>query len=103
MSIEAVSEFLEKVSHHEKLQQELLEIMEFNENDQVRVTELAAKHGFDFTPNELLQQVEQLHSDEQLNDEELEYVAGGSQRDWRTVGNLVDIFSQGIGFTKDKV
>ena len=47
MSIEAVSEFLQKVSNHEELQRELIEVMEFNENDQLTVTELAAKYGFD--------------------------------------------------------
>ena len=99
MSIEAVSEFLEQVSQHQELQRELVEVMEFDEQDQIRVTELATKYGFDFTPNELLQQAEQLHSDEQLDDDDLDSVVGGSQRDWRTIGNLISIFNQGIGLT----
>ena len=103
MSIEAVSEFLQKVSNHEELQRELIEVMEFNENDQLTVTELAAKYGFDFTPNELLQQVEELQDNQQLDDEELEYVVGGnSLRAWNALGNLIGIFSGEMTLDKTK-
>ena len=103
MSIEAVSEFLQKVSNHEELQRELIEVMEFNENDQLTVTDLAAKYGFDFTPNELLQQVEELQDNQQLDDEELEYVVGGnSLRGWNALGNLIGIFNGEMALDKSK-
>lgn len=95
MSIEAVNQFLETVSQDEKLQQELIKVMEFNENDRVAVTELAAKYGFDFTASELWQQVEKLQNkfeysqnNQPLNDEELELVMGGLNN-WSTPRQLI--------------
>ena len=58
MSIEAVNKFLQKVSQDNQLQQELIEVMEFGQNDRFAITELGVKHGFDFTPKELWKQVE---------------------------------------------
>ena len=91
MSIEAVNQFLQKVSQDNKLQQELIEVMEFGQNDRFAITELVVKYGFDFTPKELWQQVEKLHNNEQLEDEDLECVVGGS-RNWKTIGQLVSLF-----------
>ena len=95
MSIRAVNQFLRKVSQDRKIQQELIKVTEFNDNDRVVVTELGAKYGFDFTPDELWQEVEKLQNkfkysqnDEQLSDEELESVGGGSHN-WPTLKQLI--------------
>ncbi len=79
MSIEAVNQFLDRVSSDRQLQAEVTQAMEA-ENDRLAVTQLAAKHGFDFTPEELGSQIEQTIESQQegeLNEAELESVAGG--------------------------
>lgn len=76
MSIKAVNQFLTQVSEDSKLQVEISEAME-SENDHEAVTKLAAKYGFDFTPEELGNKLEiSLHKGE-LKEEELEAIAGG--------------------------
>ncbi len=83
MSIEAVNQFLDRVSSDRQLQAEVTQAMEA-ENDRLAVTQLAAKHGFEFTPEELGSQVQNRQSEFQMNQEEgelneaeLESVAGG--------------------------
>ena len=84
MSIEAVNQFLTKVGEDQQLQAELAQAMEA-ENDRQAATELGAKHGYDFTPEELGSEVENRQSEFQsrqsaneLSEQELEAVAGGA-------------------------
>ena len=83
MTVEAVNQFLEKVSEDEKLQEELAKALEV-ENDREAATELAGKYGYEFNSDELWQEVQKRQTDLQqrqeageLSDEELEAVAGG--------------------------
>ena len=83
MSMEAVNQFLTKVSEDQQLQAELAQAMEA-EDDQQAATELAAKYGYDFTPDELGLEIQNRQSEFQsnqeagtLSEEELEAVAGG--------------------------
>ncbi|MDJ0650319.1 MAG: Nif11-like leader peptide family RiPP precursor [Xenococcaceae cyanobacterium MO_188.B19] len=84
MTIEAVNQFLTKVGEDQQLQAELAQVMEA-ENDCQAATELAAKYGYDFTPEELASEIEKRQNEFQNNDtsdelseEELESVAGGA-------------------------
>ena len=84
MSIEAVNKFLQKVTEDQQLQEELAKALE-SENDRQAATDLAAKHGYEFTPDELWAEIQNRQSEFQqkeqageLNDEELEAVAGGA-------------------------
>ena len=83
MSTEAVNQFLIKVSEDKELQAEVTTAMEA-ENDRQAVTELAAKNGYDFTPDELALEITNRQSEFQqlqnheLSENELETIAGGS-------------------------
>ena len=84
MSIEAVNQFLTKVSEDQQLQAELAQAMEA-ENDRQAATELAAKYGYEFTADELASEIQNRQSEFQsnqevdtLSEEELEAVAGGA-------------------------
>jgi predicted ribosomally synthesized peptide with nif11-like leader len=83
MSIASVQEFLGKVSDDQSLQEELAIAMG-SENDREAVTALAQSKGYDFTSDELAQEIENRQAEAQerqaageLSDEELEAVAGG--------------------------
>ncbi len=83
MSTEAVNQFLQKVAEEPQLQEELALALEA-ENDQQAATDLAVKHGYQFTPDELWAEIQNRQSQFQqkqdvgeLNEEELEAVAGG--------------------------
>jgi predicted ribosomally synthesized peptide with nif11-like leader len=83
MSTEAVNEFLQKVTEDPQLQEELAKALEA-ENDRQAVTDLAVKHGYQFTPEELWAEIQNRQSEfeqkqdaGELNEEELEAVAGG--------------------------
>ncbi len=83
MSIEAVNKFLQKVTEDQQLQEELAKALE-SENDRQAATDLAAKHGYEFTPDELWAEIQNRQSEfqqkqaaEELSEEELETVAGG--------------------------
>ena len=83
MSIEAVDQFLTKVNQDEKLQAELSQVMK-SQNDRQAAVDLAAKHGYAFTTEELDKRIEQLEAiqakqaaNETLSEEELEAVSGG--------------------------
>lgn len=85
MSVETVNQFLQKVSEDEKLQQELAKTLESAENQGVATTELGAKYGYQFTSDELWQEIQKRQNEIQqrmeageLNDEEMEAVAGGA-------------------------
>ena len=97
MSNQQVHEFLQKVSSDEQLQQELSKILESAENDREAAVVLAQKHGYTFSADELWQEVKNRQSEfgnttsnEELSDEELEAVAGGSQR-YRPLSTLHDV------------
>ena len=81
MSIQAVNQFLEKVAQDNKIQEELAQAMQA-ENDRQAVVELGAKNGFEFTGEELMTEIEkrqQAAADSgELSEEELEAVAGGA-------------------------
>ena len=84
MSIKSVKQFLSKVTEDQELQAELATAMEA-ENDRQAATELGAKHGFQFTPEELGSEIANRQSEFQtkqsaneLSEQELEAVAGGS-------------------------
>jgi predicted ribosomally synthesized peptide with nif11-like leader len=84
MSVEAVNQFLVRVSEDEKLQQDLANILEAEGNDREAVTELGATYGYQFTPEELWAEIQNRQSEflpsqqaGELSDEELEAVAGG--------------------------
>jgi predicted ribosomally synthesized peptide with nif11-like leader len=84
MSVESINQFFQKLSEDEKLQQELAKAVESAENEGVATAELGAKHGYQFTSDELWQEIQNRHNEIQrskeageLNDEELEAVAGG--------------------------
>jgi predicted ribosomally synthesized peptide with nif11-like leader len=87
MSVETVNQFLQKVSEDTPLQEELTKVLESAENDREAATELGAKHGYQFTSEELWQGIQNRQSEfqvsqnqEELSDEELEAVAGGCMR-----------------------
>ena len=84
MSTQAVNQFLQKVSEDPQLQEELAKILESENNEREAATDLAAKHGYQFTPDELWAEIQNRQSEFQatqeageLNEEELEAVAGG--------------------------
>ena len=83
MSTEAVNQFLQKVTEEPQLQQEFAKALEAG-NDLQAATDLAAKHGYQITPDELQSEIHNRQSEFQqrqnageLNEEELEAVAGG--------------------------
>ena len=80
MTIEAVNQFLTKVNEDKNLQAEVSQAVE-SENKTQAVASLAAKHGYEFTPEELGSQVEQVmeaQKESELSEAELEAVAGGA-------------------------
>ena len=83
MTIEAVNQFLTKVNQEQKLQTELSQAMS-SKSDRQAATKVAAKHGYNFTPEELGTQIEEIkgfktrQAANQLNEEELEAVSGGA-------------------------
>ena len=83
MSIEAVNQFLTKVSQDQQLQAEVDRVIETG-NARQAVTQLGTKHGYQFTPEELASQFQNYQSElktqaasNELSEEELEAVAGG--------------------------
>ena len=81
MTIEAVNQFLGKVSEDQKLRDELSQAMT-SKSDRQAAAKVAAKHGYNFTPEELGTQIKEIKSFQnrqaanQLSEEELEAVAG---------------------------
>ena len=102
MSMEAVNQFLTKVSQEQELQAELAQAMEA-EDDRQAATELAAKHGYDFTPDELWSEIQNRQSEFQskqkageLSEEELEAVAGGACTPAAVIGAVGATVAAGI-------
>ncbi|MGL5804335.1 MAG: Nif11-like leader peptide family natural product precursor [Xenococcaceae cyanobacterium] len=79
MSIEAVNQFLQKVSEDTSLQSKLAQILN-SENACQEATNLGSKHGYMFTPDEIETEIQNYQNSEELNEEELEAVAGGGLR-----------------------
>lgn len=88
MSNQQVHEFLQKVTSDEQLQQELGQVLQSAKDDREAAVALAQKHGYEFSSEELWQEIQNRQSefgkfvantssDEELSDEELETVAGG--------------------------
>ena len=84
MSATAVQDFLAKVSEDKELQGEVAKAME-TDNDREAVTVLAQSKGYEFTTDELGQEIQARQAELQrrqaageLSDEELEAVAGGA-------------------------
>jgi predicted ribosomally synthesized peptide with nif11-like leader len=83
MTTSHVQSFLEQVTNDQRLQEELATAMEA-ENDRQAVTDLARSKGYEFTPDELWQEIqnrqaalESHRNNGELSEEELEGVAGG--------------------------
>jgi predicted ribosomally synthesized peptide with nif11-like leader len=113
MSIAAVQDFLSKVSDDQALQEELAKAMGA-ENDREAVTALAQAKGFDFTSDELWQEIQARQSEAQerqaageLTDEELEAVAGGEFLVSTAVGASIvataGLASVGVGIGISKI
>jgi predicted ribosomally synthesized peptide with nif11-like leader len=84
MTIEAIENFFKKAEQDENLKKELAFWVEGNEEIScVYLTTLARDHGFEFTPEELHDAIEEVRKREQdgqeLTDEDLENVAGGAR------------------------
>lgn len=83
MAAAAVREFLIKVIEDPELQGEMIKAMEA-ENDREAVTALAQSNGYEFTADELWQEIQALQAEfkrrkaaGELTDEELEAIEGG--------------------------
>jgi predicted ribosomally synthesized peptide with nif11-like leader len=81
MSIEAVAEFTNKLAEDQSLQAEIKSAIDDKvglEASQM-VSEIGAKHGYEFTAEEAetLRQLVLAHESGELNDDQLEAVAGG--------------------------
>ena len=82
MAITSVQDFLTKVGQDEALQTELAKALEAG-NERQAVTELAQSKGYEFSPEELMAEVEKRQAAAQeaageLSDQALEEVAGGA-------------------------
>jgi predicted ribosomally synthesized peptide with nif11-like leader len=79
MSLNAVKEFLEKAAQDKELQGEIAVAVKEAEDRIAAVTGVAARHGFQFTPEELSKILESAQgtADSEPTDEELDAVAGG--------------------------
>ena len=106
MSAVAVQEFLAGIKDDQALQAEVAEALQA-ENDRQAVTDLAKSKGFDFSPDELAQEIEAIQAKAQekaeggeLSDEELEAVAGGEVGLTLVSGGILTAaMSAGVTFT----
>lgn len=94
MSIESVNEFLARVESDEQIQSELAQVIESADGEDATdldqkykdgASDLGKKYGYNFTSEELWAEIkqrqdqfEQRQNSEELSDEELEAIAGGS-------------------------
>ncbi|MBD1856130.1 MULTISPECIES: Nif11-like leader peptide family natural product precursor [Leptolyngbya] len=83
MSRQAVTDFLQKVSEDQALQADLAKALQAD-NDREAVTTLGNQKGYDFTSDELWEEVQKRQAEIQaqadsgeLSDEELEAISGG--------------------------
>lgn len=84
MSQQAVADFFQKIAEDPTLQTSLAKALEAD-NDREAVTQLANDSGFEFTADELWEEVQKRQNEfesrqtsGELSDEELEAVAGGA-------------------------
>ena len=86
MSIEAVNQFLTKVSQDKKLQAQFTQAMGAKE-DWTAGIKLAAQHGYKFTAEELATQIEKVVTGTllaELSEKQLEAVAGGCSLEFQS-------------------
>ena len=80
MATTTVQEFLDKVAQDETLQAELAKALEAG-NERQAVTQLGQSKGYEFSPEELIAEVEKRQAaqeaSDELSDADLEQVAGG--------------------------
>ncbi|WP_342596843.1 Nif11-like leader peptide family natural product precursor [Cyanobacterium aponinum UTEX 3222] len=95
MSKEAVEKFFARIPEDNELQQKLVSILQEDIDHRQETAKLAQEYGFDVTAEELSEEVKQRQEEfaqnqesEELSEEELESVAGGSIPT-ATVGNFV--------------
>ena len=93
MSIQSVTEFINKLPGDQSLQEE---VKSATANKEITlasqaVAELAARHGYEFTAEEAMQVHQALSAEEsdELNEEQLEAVAGGG-RIGAAVGSAIE-------------
>ncbi|MBE7383666.1 MAG: Nif11-like leader peptide family RiPP precursor [Leptolyngbya sp. SIO1E4] len=87
MTTTAVQDFLTKVGEDQALQGEMAKALD-TDNDREAVTALAKANGYEFTTEELWQEIqarqaelERRQAARELTEEELEAVAGGARSD----------------------
>ncbi|MGL5874044.1 MAG: Nif11-like leader peptide family natural product precursor [Xenococcaceae cyanobacterium] len=81
MSIEAVNQFMQKVSEDTSLQSELAKVSG-SQTELQNIIDLGGKYGYEFTPEELSKEIQSRQSasqqsDGEISEKELEAVAGG--------------------------
>jgi predicted ribosomally synthesized peptide with nif11-like leader len=81
VSMDPVKAFFEKAAHDAGLQAEMVKVLENGaEYGCCTFSALAARHGFEFTPEELHDAIEELRTSldgQELTDDDLDAVAGG--------------------------
>lgn len=86
MSVEVVSQFLKQAFEDETILEEIAKAIEAG-GDREGVVQVAAKHGYQFTPEELGSSIEEMSAAEakirqqatELDDSDLDAVAGGNE------------------------
>jgi predicted ribosomally synthesized peptide with nif11-like leader len=82
MSVDPVKAFFDKAAHDAGLQAEMAEVLEVGaEYACCTFSSLAARHGFEFSPEELHDAIEELRNGldgQELTDDDLDAVAGGT-------------------------
>lgn len=94
MTVEAVSQFLKKAFEDDTILEEVAKAIEAG-GDREEIVQLAAKHGYQFTPDELGSSIEEMtaagakirQQAVELGETELDAVAGG------TVGDILSSLS----------
>jgi Nif11 domain len=80
MTLKAVNDFFETANDNSNILHELAKAMSSECFGQV-VAEIGAKYGYEFTANELMQQINMCQNNptniDELNEEDLEGIAGG--------------------------
>ena len=80
MSLDQANAFRDYVSQNEDVQREIRSALM---TESAKISEIAAKHGFNFTSDEAVQAWETAE-DNELSDFELDMVAGGNARTGRS-------------------
>lgn len=123
MTVEAINSFANKAAQDAELRKEIEttagislqalldmnpeQLQAANKDYPGVVTQIAAKNGFEFSREELLEQIRVATSSEELSDEQLEAVAGGKSvagaaGDWVDQA-VVDVVTDPVGTVKDAV